>query len=61
MKPGNWWVELDDGTGAERGAEIDGAARLEVGECLPGKLYRRSWRVDRVAPERKYAHAVPHE
>ncbi len=61
VRPGNWYVELDDGSGAERHTEIDGAVRLEVGEIILGKLHGRRWRIDRVNAEALYAHAVPHE
>lgn len=61
MKPGYWHVELDDGTGADRSATIDGAAQLTVGEVIPKAEGGRDYRIDRVEPDRMYAHAVPHE
>lgn len=60
-KPGYWYVELDDGSSADRSATIDGAAKLQVGEVLQGTSYGRKWRIDRVDADRMYAHAVPHE
>lgn len=59
VKPGNWYVDLDDSTGADRHAEIDGAVRLEVGELLQGRLHGRRWKIDRVDPAALQAHAVP--
>lgn len=62
VKPGNWYVELDDGKGgADLHAEVDGAVRLEVGEVLQGSLYGRRWQIDRVDPDSRFAHAVPYE
>ena len=58
--PGDWWIELDDGTGAERRhTTIDGGARLEPGEQLHGPLYGRHWRIDRVDHDLRWAVAVP--
>jgi hypothetical protein len=58
--PGDWWIELDDGTGAERRhTTIDGGAHLEPGEQLPGPLYGRHWRIDRVDHSLRWAVAVP--
>jgi hypothetical protein len=59
VKSGTWHIELDDGTGAQRDKEIDGAARLHVGDILPGKLYGRHWRIVRVDADAKIAVAVP--
>lgn len=58
--PGDWWIELDDGTEAERRhTSIDGEARLEPGEQLQGLLYGRHWRIDRVDHDLRWAVAVP--
>jgi hypothetical protein len=61
VKPGNWYVELDDGGRIDMSAEVDGAVKLEIGEILRGAQHGRRWRVDRVEADDRYAHAVPHE
>lgn len=59
---GEWWVELDDGTDAERRhTTIDGLAQLEPGERLEGPLYGRRWRIDRLDDDLRWAVAVPDE
>lgn len=50
-----WTVELDDGTGAERVVKRPGP--VIEGQTI--RAYGRSWRVDRLEPERHFAHAVP--
>jgi hypothetical protein len=60
VEPGNWYIELDDGSGADLHTEIDGTVRLEIGDVLPGRIYGRKWRIKRVEPDRKYARSVPH-
>jgi hypothetical protein len=45
VKPGNWYIELDDGSGADLHTEIDGIVRLEIGDVLPGRIYGRKWRI----------------
>jgi hypothetical protein len=58
--PGDWWIELDDGTGAERRhISIDGGTHLEPGAQLKGPLYGRHWRIDRVDHGLRWAVAVP--
>jgi hypothetical protein len=61
VKPGNWYVELDDGSGVDLHTEFDGGAHLDVGDATPGRPLGYVWRIDRVEPDRKYAHAVPAE
>lgn len=58
--PRDWWIELDDRTGAERRhTSIDGEARLEPGELLRGPLYGRHWRIDRIDHGLRWAVALP--
>jgi hypothetical protein len=59
VKPGNWYVELDDGGGADRHTEIDGAAPLKAGDKLPATLHGRAWRIKRVDADKRYAVAIP--
>ena len=54
---GYWYVELDDGGGADRHTKISGGT-LEVGELVP-HAHGRAWRIDRVDQDSRYAHAVP--
>jgi hypothetical protein len=57
-----WAIELDDGTGAERGhCDLDGAVKLHVGYVLPQRLHGREWRIEWVSADLKMARAVPHE
>ncbi|MGZ4414007.1 MAG: hypothetical protein ACXVRZ_06495 [Gaiellaceae bacterium] len=57
---GEWWIELDDGTGVERRhTTIEGVAQLKLGERLQGLLFGRQWRIDRVDPDLRWAVAVP--
>ena len=59
IRAGTWFVELDDGTGAEYKTELDGNARLHAGETLPGTVHGRRWRIVRVDADTKHAVAVP--
>jgi hypothetical protein len=54
---GYWFVELDDGGGADRHTKINHGT-LEVGELVP-HAHGRTWRIDRVDQDSRYAHAVP--
>jgi hypothetical protein len=49
----DWTVELDDGGGADRVLTVPGPVR--EGQILEG--YDRHWAVDRVEPDRLFAHA----
>jgi hypothetical protein len=57
VQPGYWYVDLDDGGGVDRHTEISGGA-LEVGALVP-HAHGRTWRIDRVDKDSRYAHAVP--
>jgi len=54
---GYWYVKLDDGGGADRHTKIAKVA-LEIGE-LVRHAYGRTWRIDHVDQDSRYAHAVP--
>jgi hypothetical protein len=50
-----WTIEFDDGGGADR-------VQKRPGPIIKGQTFRaygRSWRVDRIEPKSRYAHAVP--
>jgi hypothetical protein len=51
--PDFWTVELDDGGGADRTIHLP--APFRVGEVIDA--YSRRWVVDRVEPDRAFAHA----
>ncbi len=50
-----WTVELDDGGGADRVVKLPGP--IIEGQTI--RAYGLSWRVDRIEPDRFFAHAVP--
>jgi hypothetical protein len=58
QKPGYYYIELDDGSGADRHTEQ--AEPPFVGQLIYN-AYGRTWRVDRLGPSEYHAHAVPHE
>lgn len=41
--------------------EIEGSARLEVGEILPETMYGRCWKITHVNADSLFARAVPIE
>jgi hypothetical protein len=56
MDDERWYVELDDGVGADKSARDDGP--LEVGDnfvCSDGT----PWRIVEADPARRFARAVP--
>jgi hypothetical protein len=50
-----WTVEFDDASGADRVEKHPGP--ITEGQLLTA--YGRAWRIDRIDPDRLYAHAIP--